>query len=111
MTNEQIQAKADELSMKHNCIVHPLIFQEGENDEKVVGFLKEPPRHVKLRVLDKGMTSPMTASAELLDAYLIREDSDERIWNELAQNDKYYLGAVMAANDLIKMSINQFKKK
>ncbi len=111
MTTEQIQAKADELSAKHGCIVHPIVFQEGEDAEQIVGFLKEPPRHVKLRVLDKGMTSPMTASAEMVDAYLIREDSDARIWDEKPGNDKYYLGATMIANDLIKMSINQFKKK
>ena len=111
MTNEQIQAKAESLSINHNCIVHPIVFQEPESDERIVGFLKEPPRHVKLRVLDKGMTSPMTASAEMIDAYLIREDSDARIWDEKPENDKYYLGATMVANDLIKMSINQFKKK
>jgi hypothetical protein len=110
MTNEEIQEKAGELGQRENCKVHPLIFMAEEND-RVIGFIKEPPRHVKLRVMDKGLTSPATAAAEVVDAYIIKDASDPRIWDENSENDKYYLGATMEAYNMINMAVNQFKKK
>jgi hypothetical protein len=110
MTNEEILTKAGELSLKENGKVHPLIFK-SENDEQIVGYLKEPPRHVKLRVMDKGLTAPATAAAEVVDAFLIKEESDPRIWDEKPENDRYYLGATMEAYNLINMAVNQLKKK
>jgi hypothetical protein len=109
MTNEEIQIKADELAVKFNCKVHPLVFSNGT--ENVIGFIKEPPRFVKLRVMDKGLTQPATAAAEVLEGYLIKEESDSRIWIESPENDPYYLGATMEAYNMINMSVNQFKKK
>ena len=112
MTTEQIEQKKAELSQQHNCIVHAMIFTDGvNNDDLIIGFIKEPPRHVKLRVMDKGLTAPVTAAAEVLDAYLIKEASDVRIYDEKPENDKYYLGATMEAYNMISMSVNQFKKK
>jgi hypothetical protein len=110
MTNEEILVKAGELSQKENGKVHPLIFK-SETDELIVGYLKEPPRHVKLRVMDKGLTAPATAAAEVVDAFLIKEESDPRIWDEKPENDRYYLGATMEAYNLISMAVNQLKKK
>jgi hypothetical protein len=109
-SNEEIQQIADELSQREGCKVHPLIFM-ASNDEQVIGFLKEPPRHVKLRVMDKGLTSPATAASEVVEAYLIKDASDSKIWDENPENDRYYLGATMEAYNLINMAVNQFKKK
>jgi hypothetical protein len=109
LSNEEILTKAGELSQRENCKVHPLVFMDGE--EQIIGFIKEPPRHVKLRVMDKGLTSPITAASEILDAYLLKADSDTRIYDENPNNDNYYLGATMEAYNMITMSINQFKKK
>lgn len=111
LTNEQIQEKANELSALHNCKVHPLLFLDPDTSDQVIGFIKEPPRFVKLRVMDKGMTTPVTAAAEILDGYLIKEYSDPRIWDENPENDKYYIGATMEAYNLVSLSVNQFKKK
>ena len=110
MTNDEIILKADELSTREGCKVHPLVFKD-EADANVVGFIKEPPRHVKLRVMDKGLTSPATAAAEVVDAFLLKDASDVRIWDEKPENDKYYLGATMEAYNMINMAVNQFKKK
>ena len=110
MTNEQIEIKAGELTILHGCNVHPLVFM-AENDDKVIGFIKEPPRHVKLRVMDKGLNAPATAASEVVEAFLIKEESDKRIWDEKPENDRYYLGATMEAYNMINMSVNQFKKK
>ncbi len=111
MTNEEIQAKADELSTREGCKVHPLVFMTEDNIEKVVGFIKEPPRQVKLRVMDKGLTSPATAASEVVEAFLVKDASDPKIWDEKPENDKFYLGAVMEAYNMISMAVNQFKKK
>jgi len=110
MTNDEILLKADELSAREGCRVHPLVFL-ADGNEQVIGFIKEPPRFVKLRVMDKGLTSPATAAAEVLDAYLIKDESDARIYEEKPENDMYYLGATMEAYNLISMAINQVKKK
>lgn len=109
MTNEQINDKAGELSIRENCKVHPLVFEDGT--DRIIGFIKEPPRHVKLRVMDKGLTQPATAASEVVEAFLIKEESDSRIWDEKSENDKYYLGATMEAYNMINMAVNQFKKK
>lgn len=108
--NELANAKAEELTKVHGCKVHPLVFVDEDN-KPVIGYLKEPPRFVKLRALDKVYTNPMSAASDLLDAYLIKEESDNRIYSESSDNDKYYFGAVNEANNLIKLTINQFKKK
>lgn len=109
MTNEEIIDKAGALTTKEGCKVHPLVF--GDIDDQIIGFIKEPPRHVKLRVMDKGLTQPATAAAEVVEAFLIKEESDSRIWDEKPENDKYYLGATMEAYNMINMAVNQFKKK
>ena len=112
MTNEEIQLKADELTQREGCKVHPLVFIASNDEQKeVIGFIKEPPRFVRLRVMDKGLTSPISAASEVLDSYLLKDVSDVRIFDEKPENDAYYLGATMEAYNLINMSINQFKKK
>jgi hypothetical protein len=108
--NEQIQAKADELSITHKCKVHPILFTDPDTNENVIGYLKEPPRHVKLKIIDKGMTHPFSAASDIVDAYIIKDESDERIYSETG-DDKYYLGACGVAQSIIQTSINQFKKK
>jgi hypothetical protein len=111
LSKEEIQTKADSLSKVHNVKVHPLVFEEEESGEQIIGFIKEPARLVKMRVLDKALTSPISAASELLDIAIIKEESDARILSENPEHDKYYLGAVMAAMGIIKYSQDTFKKK
>lgn len=111
MTNEEIQTKADELGVKHGVKVHPIVFKLDGSEEQVIGYLKEPPRFVKLRVMDKGLTQPVSAASEVVDAYLIKEESDARIYSEASENDVYYIGATMEAYNLVQLAVNQFKKK
>ena len=106
-----VQEKAIALTQQYNCKVHPIVFKTADSDETVIGYLKEPPREVKLRMMDKGISSPITAASEVLDAYLIKSESDPRIYTDGADNDKYYIGATMEAYDLVKIAVNQFKKK
>jgi hypothetical protein len=111
MTQEEIELKVQELSAKHSAVIHPIVFKIENSEDNIVGFIKEPPRFVKLRVMDKGLTSPVTAASEVVDGYLIKEESDPRIYSEAPENDKYYLGATLEAYNLVTLAVNQFKKK
>lgn len=111
MTTEEIQAKADELSKKLSVNVLPIVFVDEDTQEQVIGFIKEPARFVKLRAMDKAMTAPMSASAELYDACVIKEESDARLYSDKPENDKYYMGATVEAFKTVEISVNSFKKK
>ena len=110
-TQEQIAAKAEELKAKYGCEIRPLVFIVPETQEQIVGYLKDVPRIVKLRAVDKGMLSPATAGAELLEIALVAEESDPRILSENAEHDSIYLGAAWECYNSVSISINQFKKK
>jgi Fe2+ transport system protein B len=108
---EQAETKAQELSEQLGVKVHPLVFKENEDSQEVIGYIKEPSRAVKMAVLDKSIMGGYSAAAEMLDIILIKEHSDPRIYSERNEDDKIYLGAVMAAYDLVKFSSNLAKKK
>lgn len=110
-TEEQLQQRADEISKRLGCKVHPLQFFD-DNAQPLYAFVREPNRLVKQRALDAALQKgPMIAAGELLEAVLIKEESDPRVYSEAPENDKYYLGAATAAMELIKVSVDQFKKK
>lgn len=107
---EQAQEKADALSEELKVKVHPLVFTDDEGKD-VIGFIKEPSRAVKLAVLDKSVIGGFSAASEMLDIIILKEHSDPRIVSERSEDDKIYLGAVMAAYDLVKFKTNAAKKK
>jgi hypothetical protein len=111
LTQEQIELKAAELKSKYGVNVLPLVFKIGETGPQIVGYVKEPPRHVKLRMMDSALTASTTVSSSVLDEYLIKEESDPRIYNEGPDNDPYYIGACMEVSNVVKVAVNQFKKK
>lgn len=111
MTKEEAEIKAQELSVSMGVKVHAIVFQENEGSPEIVGFIKEPSRMVKLAVLDKSVMGGFSAASEMLESVLIKEHSDPRIYSEKSEDDKIYLGAVMAAYDLVKFSVNMLKKK
>jgi len=105
----EVTEKAKQLTEKYGVKVHPLLFKVRD-EEPVVGYVKEPPRFVKMRVMDKGLTQPFTAASEIVDAYLIKEESDSRIYDEKPENDVYYIGATREAYGMVELAINQLKK-
>jgi hypothetical protein len=107
---EAAAKKAQELSGVLNVPVHPLVFKDDDGNF-ITGFIKEPARHVKLAVLDKSVMGGYSAASEMLGVILLKEHSDPRLSSERPEDDKLYLGAVMSAYDLVKFSVNQFKKK
>lgn len=111
LTKEQIAAKAEELEKKFGVKIHPIEFyNDDDGEDQILGFIKDPPRHVKLGVLDKSLVSPITAASELLEACLIKEESDERILSERPESDRIYLGATMAALGIVRYTTDQYKK-
>ena len=104
-------AKALELSEALGTKVHALVFFAPEEEEPVVGFVKEPSRALKMAVMDKSLVGMYSASGEMLEVILLKEHSDPRIYSERSEDDKFFLGAVMAVYELIKVSVNVADKK
>jgi hypothetical protein len=97
-TTEEMNIKAAELSKEFGVTVHAICFM-GPDKENIVGFIKEPSRIVKYRFLDKAMSGPMSAAVELLEALLIKKDSD-----------LYNIGAATSCAALINVSTDMLKK-
>jgi len=112
LTSEQIEQRAAELTEKHGVKVTPIVFEEPDTGEQVIGYLKEPNRLAKTRILDKALSGAVLSAAhDLLELTIIPEESDPRIMSEAPENDKYNLGAAVAAQDLVKFAVNVYKKK
>jgi hypothetical protein len=107
-TTEEMNIKAAELSKEFGVTVHAICFM-GPDKENIVGFIKEPSRIVKYRFLDKAM-SPMSAAVELLEALLIKKDSDPKIYSESPDDDLYNIGAATSCAALINVSTDMLKK-
>jgi hypothetical protein len=109
--NKELSDKAEQLSIREKCTVKPLLFVDSQTGENVIGFLKEPNRLLKLRMLDKSQHSAFSFAAEVLEVILLKEDSDKRFSSEKQEDDRFYFGAVTAAYEMVEMSVNNFKKK
>lgn len=110
--------KAAALSQQLNGVkVHPIIFyREGDTEtqaDPVIGYLKEPPRITKLRLMDEAQKrGEMEVAAELLSIALIKEASDYRLSSESQEFDDVYIGACLAATTtIVRVALNQYKKK
>jgi len=105
------QVRADELTQSMGVKVHPIVFMTEEEDNPVVGYVKEPSRAVKIAVMDKSLVGMYSAANEMLDVVLLKEHSDPRIYSEKTEHDKFNLGATMAVYDLVQVSVNVADKK
>lgn len=86
--------------------VHAVVYLD-DNGDKVIGFIMEPSQFTKIRAMDKAIREPYTAAAELLEAILLKEESDPRIKSV----DRFYRAAAVFVYGLLNYSANQFKKK
>jgi len=109
----EIEAKCVELAAKNGCFkVHPIIFISPVTKEiDAVGYVKEPPLQAKMAMLDMALQAPFSCAESVYDAYVIKEESDPRLWNKQPENDAFYLGGLKVASDIVQMYSNQFKKK
>ena len=107
------EAKAAELTIKEGVKVHPMIFKgNGDDNDWAIGFIKEPQRIAKARAMDKSlMGQPFSLGIDVLEACIIKEESDPRILSEKSEHDNINLGAINFAGSLIRLSIEQSEKK
>jgi len=108
---EKAELKATELKASLGKEVH-LIFFDTDEHGIVIGYLTEPDRITKMRALDLVTMSRFTEASDIvLRTSLIAEESDKRILSEDSKYDKIYLGAIMAAQQLVQFYTDPIKKK
>lgn len=112
-TEELVAKRTEELEKQTGKKITPFVFIDmDDNHKRVIGYLTEPDRLVKVRVMDKiNRVGRYLASMELLESCLLKEASDKRIYTERPEYDIYYIGALKVADSLIVNAVNQFKKK
>jgi hypothetical protein len=108
MTEEEIIAKAAELSAKLLVPVTPLSFTV--KSEQIIGFITEPKRQAKFAAIDELMRSPSGAGEMLLKACLIKEESDTRLYSDLPENDDIVISASLECLKFISAYSNEIKK-
>lgn len=111
-STEEVKKKAEDLSEKFGVKVHAMTFRGVDENDLVVGFVKEPPFLVKARAMDKtygGMG--FTAGIEIMEACLIKDETDPRILSILPVNDNFKMGAAKFCGDLVKLALDLTEKK
>ena len=113
MTREEkeieVQAKAEELSKKKGITVHGFIIvasEENEVNDFIVAYCEEPKRATKLRAADKMIGGATSAGAMLVEACLLKEESDARILSD----DTAYITLCNEMTGLIKVYSDVVKK-
>ena len=104
--------KGEEISSKLGKKIHPIVLPYKENPFDVaVGFFKVPPRNIKLQaistVLEKGKVE---AGKILINYCLVKEESDLRILSEDPEYDDIYIGAILASNQVLSLSVDAYEE-
>lgn len=108
----EVEAKRAELEKRENRKVHAFYF-DTEASGPVVGFIKEPALFIKMQAVDMSARSKTAAAQIILDCSLIKEESDERIYNDdpAGKYDDIKLGANFAAQGIVTYCVDLLKKK
>jgi len=108
----KVEEKRLELKEKLKRNVYSYIVKVDENDY-AVGYVKEPERLVKMRVLDMlAMQNGVSAAGDmLLSTSLLVEESDRRILSTDSQFDTLYLTMITNCIELIQVYADVIKKK
>jgi len=107
LANIKANAKVKELCERFNVkTIHALVFRVSKDEPICIGYMRDPHRAVKLRILDSSLQSAYTTCGNCLETYLIVEESDPRI----LEDDAFYLGAAKCLLDTVETAGNMFKK-
>jgi hypothetical protein len=109
---QEIENTRLELESKLSRKVHSFCFQVGKDDYAKL-FIKEPDFSIKKLALDISLRSIMDAAQLILESSIIKEESDERIYAEDAE-ERYpdlRLGAIMDAQSIVSYLQDISKKK
>jgi len=111
---EDVKKEAEEKAVKlseqlgSKVTAHIITTEKGEH---IVGFFKEPNRMTKMYALDMASQSLSQANDMLLNACLIKEESDHRILEDKPENDAIYLSFNMYASTLVQLYNLNLEKK
>lgn len=109
MTPEEIAAKADELSIAKGRKVYSICVDA--NGEQIVGFIEEPKRQAKYAALNELAKKDVATAGEIiLDACLIKEESDKRLYSMDSAHDGIVISAAMACIKLVEVYEADLKK-
>ena len=109
---EILEQSCIDLAKKHNVVKVHLYVGLGEDNERIVGYLKEPSYQQKLMAMGKlSTTDPFLAAEERRGVLTSEEDSDERTFSKSNSCDKYRIGMATTCLTLLEVAANAFKKK
>src|ERR1035437_5060556 len=109
----ELESIAVELAKKYNVPkVHLYIGVNPVTNERVVAYLKEPMFVQKIYIMDKVASVGMFSAAnDLLEAVILKEESDPKTYEDYPANDDYRLGVVGTCVEIIEVVKNSYKKK
>jgi len=100
------------LAAKHKVSKVHVYVGLGANNERVVGYLKEPSYLQKIYAMDKMNSQGLFSSSEEMRSTLtLKEESDPRTYSEENDCDVFRLGMASTAMSIINVAANAFKKK
>jgi hypothetical protein len=115
ITDEEItlyEQAAGVLAKKYNVAKVHVYIGLGEDNERIVGYLKEPSYQQKLMAMGKlSTTDPFLAAEEMRGVLTIEEDSDERTFSKSNSCDKYRIGMATTCLTFLEVAANAYKKK
>lgn len=110
-SNEEIQAKADELSAKFGNTVTPIVFNVSDDDQ-VIGYCQEPEYDVLMYATDCYLSREVSKAVEAcLKNCLIVEESDSRILSTERKHARIRASFTNAVTKLIIPFADEYKKK
>jgi len=124
MKKQELPAEltAEEIAiLEQNCIelakkygvakVHLYVGLTAEN-ERIVGYIKEPTYLQKIYAMDKiASVGAFTAAEEMRAILTITEESNPHTYSTANDCDVYRLGMATTCLPIIEVSVNAFKKK
>lgn len=108
-----VNQKAQELEVTMKCKIHPILLVESEDPlDLVIGFLKAPAREIKIKAIDMIRNEgAIQAGSLLLNACLVKAESDPRLGDPNSDYDELNIGAMGAATKVVEFRIDVSKKK
>ena len=110
LTQEQIEAKASELSIKFDNKVTPVYFTD--DDEQVIGYFQEPSYDIRMYVTDMYIAETLSKAYEAaINDSLIKEESSPRITSSLRKDAKIKASFTNAMGKMLAPLVDEYKKK
>lgn len=106
-----LDSNAIELAKKYGVSKVHIYVALGENNERIVGYIKEPSYLQKIYAMDKIASVGAFTAAEEMRAILTLEESNELTKSTDSECDQYRLGMASTCLPIIQVAVNNFKKK